>query len=278
LHLKKFLDFFLFSSLFISACSLLMFYFTVQAFALVVPAASYLFVFSGTFSSYNFHWFFTKTTDHEVSDAAKWSHRNKNLHLAFFSAGITGSIFVFIKLIHLWPFLLFTAFITFLYSAPKLHFFRFLKKLALAKTAFLALVWTLVTCILPFVFAESEIDNNGIIYIVGRFFFIYAICILFDERDIEKDREEGIRSMITYYDKAGIKRILWSSVLVSFLTISILLFFDFSMIYVSLLLFPYPVFILFYTMWFKPNSDYHFYFILDGLMMLHGLLLLLLRI
>jgi 4-hydroxybenzoate polyprenyltransferase len=278
LHFKKFLDFFLFSSLFISACSLLMFYFTVQAFALVVPVASYLFVFSGTFSSYNFHWFFTKTTDNEVADAAKWSHRNKYLHLAFFSAGLTGAIFAFVKLSHLWPYLVFTAIITFLYSAPKLQTFSFLKKLALAKTAFLAFVWTLVTCILPFVFAESHIDNNGIIYTVGRFLFIYAICVLFDERDIEKDREEGIRSMITYYNTAGIKRILWSSLIVSFLTISMLLFFSFNIIYVSLLLAPYPVFILFYTMWFNPNSDYHFYFVLDGLMMLHGLLLLLLRI
>jgi 4-hydroxybenzoate polyprenyltransferase len=276
--LKKFLDFFLFSSLFISACSLLTFYFSVQAFALDIPATSYSFVFFGTFTSYNFHWFLTKTTDNEVSDAAKWSHRNKHLHLAFFSAGLTGSIFAFIKLIHLWPFLLFTALITFLYSAPKLPVFGILKKLALAKTVFLAFVWTLVTCILPFVFAESEIENTGIIYIVSRFFFIFTICVLFDERDIEKDREEGIRSMITYYNAAGIQRILWGSLVVSFITLLILFFFNFSIFYIILLLLPFPVFILFYTKWFNRNNDYHFYFVLDGLIMLHGLLLLLIRI
>ena len=76
-------------------------------------------------------------------------------------------------------------------------------KVAVGKTVFLAFVWMWVTAMLPFILGHGEWTTGVILFFISRFFFIYAICIMFDYRDRESDRAEGIRSMITYFSEAG---------------------------------------------------------------------------
>ncbi|MDQ3551593.1 MAG: UbiA family prenyltransferase [Bacteroidota bacterium] len=277
--MKKLLDFFLFSSLFISSCSVIATFFTAHAFSLVLPLTAYIFIFTGTLSSYSFHWFFTKTTPKESSDGTRWSHKHKHIHFLFLVLAGTASVFLLFLLSKHWQWLVITALITFLYSAPKLPvaLFQYLKKFALAKTAFLALVWTHVTCILPFILAEANIDTTAIVYVICRFFFIYAICILFDERDAEKDKIEGIKSMVTHFNDKGIKILFSASLLFSFIALIILMMIGFGNIYLILLFIPLPLLILYYKNWFKRDSDYHYYLVLDGFIMIPGILLLMLR-
>ena len=44
-------------------------------------------------------------------------------------------------------------------------------------------------------------------FAASRFFLIYAICILFDYRDRADDKEDGIRTMVNYFDETGVNRL-----------------------------------------------------------------------
>ena len=234
------------------------------------------FVFLATICSYNFHWYLTPTI-YGHSQKVAWSFRNKKLHLVLFIAGGIGSVICgFFFLAH-WEWLLGTVFITFLYSAPKVPHpvFRWLRKIALAKTIFLALVWTHVTAILPIALADYPIEEGERIFAINRFFLIYPICILFDYRDRKEDIKEGIKSMITDFSEQGINIIFWGSLLVFTATHIILWLFYFSLSETILLFVPGIILALVYVSSKKTTSDYRFYFVLDGLMALSGLVLLL---
>src|SRR5206468_1338089 len=106
--------------------------------------------------------------------------------------------------------------------------------------------------------------------------FIYAICILFDYRDVEEDRRAGIRSLITYLNAKGIDFLFWMSLLVCLVT-SLELLKSFSVLTIIALLVPAVILAFLYYPSKKNFSDYLYYFILDGLMMLSAPLLLLIK-
>lgn len=253
-------------------------YQTCALFQLPFPFALAGFVFSGSVCSYNFHWYLTPPTVEQPSEKEVWSISNKPIHLALFILGLVGSaVFTFLLIQH-WFWLGITAFVTFLYSAPKIThpLFSHLKKIAVGKTIFLAFAWMHVTTLLPMVMEIRLLGWDHVWFVVNRFFYIYAICILFDYRDVEEDRRAGIRSLITYLNEQGIDLLFWGSVAMVIAT-SLLLIPYLSLAPVVALLIPVIILSLLYYPSKKNFSDYLYYFILDGLMMLSAPLLLLIK-
>jgi 4-hydroxybenzoate polyprenyltransferase len=166
-------------------------------------------------------------------------------------------------------------FVTFLYSAPKLpqQFFVALRKVAVGKTLYLAFVWMYVTTVLPFVISGQPWRMEFTWFVLGRFFLIYAICIPFDYRDRADDKADGIRSMITYFNERGVDNIFALSIGLFIVFTLLLLRYGFNIIQVSLLLVPGLVMAALYQYSKKHFSDYFYYFVLDGLMMLSALLM-----
>lgn len=236
------------------------------------------FVFSGSVCSYNFHWYLTPPHIEDPSEKTKWNICNKHIHLVLFLIGLIGSaVFTFLLIDH-WFWLGVTAFVTFLYSAPKINhpLFSYLKEIAIGKTIFLAFAWMHVTTLLPLVIEVKSLNMAEVWFVVNRFFYIYAICIVFDYRDVEDDKKAGIRSLITYLNEKGIDRLFWGTVLMVVIsTILLSKYFDVETI-VALSI---PVIIL--SLLYYPSkrnfSDYLYYFILDGLMMFSAPLLLLIK-
>ncbi len=239
----------------------------------------YWFVFFATICSYNFHWYLTPPSE-SSADRARWSLQHKNAHLLFYFAGVIGSLIFFYKLRLHWFALFFATLLTFLYSAPKipLPFFRFLKQVAIGKTIFLSSVWTYVTAILPVFIAGQHFNHEMKWFAASRFFLIYAICILFDYRDRIDDKEEGIRTMVNYFDETGVNRLFIFSI-IAFIVFTIgLLFSGVSLLSVLVLIIPAIILFSIYPQAKNNNSDYLYYFILDGLMMLSALLMAILPI
>lgn len=271
---KKIFDFFLFTSLFVSCCAVVMLY---QTYALIIerPVDFYLaaFVFFSTVCSYNFHW---ALTPHQVapSQRLQWDEKHKSYHFLLSIAGLIGAIAFFIYFKEKWVYILPSAALTFLYSAPKIPgpFFQFLKKVAIGKTIFLALIWAYVTSLLP-VLIEDTLSKKAILFFIGQFFFIYAICILFDFRDRDNDKADGIRSMITYFNERGINILFMISIAIFIFTSLLLRQTGIAWINIMILLIPALVLISLYSYAKRNFSDYLYYFVLDGLMMLSGLLL-----
>ncbi len=252
-----------------------MVYQTALLFKLDIPSALYCFVAGGTLCSYNFHWYLTPPGG-TGSTTKYWSLHNKPLHLILFFIGFALSCICSILLIKHWPWLLVSAFFTFLYSAPKIPHpvFQSLQKIAVGKTVFLAFAWMHVTTLLPLVILNGNLYNEQIIFAVNRFFFIYAICVLFDYRDRRQDSIAGIRSLITQLPEQGVDFIFWGSILVAGITAFLLLGYFSSWVVLALVI-PIVLLSLLYSSSKKNFSNLRYYFVLDGLMMLSAPLVVL---
>jgi len=272
---KKILDFFLFTSLFVSCCAVIMVY---QAYSLIIGKHVNLyfatFVFFSTVCSYNFHW---ALTPHSIapSQRLQWDEKHKSYHLRLSIAGLIGAAISFLFIKEHWFYIGVAAILTFLYSAPKISFtpFQWLKKIAIGKTIFLAMAWTYVTAVLPILIEGTIATEKAILFCTGQFFFIYSICILFDFRDRDYDKKEGIRSMITYFNERGIDILFTISIIIFFVLSILLKQIGIQWINIGILLIPALLLITLYRYAKRNFSDYLYYFVLDGLMMFSGLLL-----
>lgn len=278
--LKSIFRFFIFSSLYIALCAVIMVYQLQLLFPQVMVSLTlYVFIFFSTVCSYNFHWYLTQ---HSVtgSERLKWALKYKSLHLILYFIGLTGAAVCFIMLRQHWFWIALGAFVTFLYSAPKIpqRIFIGLRRIAVGKTVFLAFVWMYVTTLLPLLITGKPWQAAFTWLACSRFFLIYAICILFDYRDREDDKADGIRSMITLLDDKGINRLFAGSMLLFGLFTGLLYFNGFALSVVFLLLLPGVIVLALYGYAKRNLSDYLYYFVLDGLMMLSGLLMIILHI
>lgn len=274
--LKRIFDFFIFTSLFIACCAVLMVYQAFLLFGVSFPLSLYCFVFFGSVCSYNFHWFLTPPHLSSSSPKLEWNLSNRPLHLVLAFLGLAGAAVCAWLLVEHWIWLALTAFITFLYSAPLIPFtpFTWLRRIAIAKTIYLAAAWTHITAVLPLVIEAEDFSAQHAWYGANRFFFIYAICIVFDRRDVESDRKAGIRSLITWFDEKGVDRLFWGS-LVVVLASSLVLAQWLPVSDVLILFFPSLLMGLLYQPSKKNRSDYLYYFLLDGLMALSAPILIL---
>ncbi|GAB4092197.1 UbiA prenyltransferase family protein [Flaviaesturariibacter terrae] len=267
--LRELYKVFLFTSIFIAGCAVVM---TAQAsyfYGLRPHGMLLAFVFFGTLCSYNFHWFLTPALYGESVKAA-WSYRHKTLHAVLFAVSTAVAAYCAWSLREHWPWLLLTAFITFLYSAPKIPFppFTWLRQVAVGKTAFLALAWTHIPFILPLLISGAHWRILDYLFVFNRFYLIYPICILFDWRDREADRRDGIRSLVTQLPDSGVRRLFMGSLSVFFASLVALAWYDALPATLAWLGLPGLLLALLYRPAQRERSDYFYYFVLDGLMAL----------
>jgi 4-hydroxybenzoate polyprenyltransferase len=267
---RRLFNFILFSSIYIAICAVLMAWESSEILGLQYDRFNYYgFVFFSTICSYNFHWYLTPGSP-KHSERILWGQRQRVLQLTGCAVGGLGAAWFLWPLAGHWLPISGAVALTFLYSAPKLHLFRWLRKIAIGKTIFLAGVWTYVTTTLPALIAEQATPDL-VFMTVYRFFLVYAICILFDFRDREEDRQAGIRSLIISLKDPHLDKLYYSSLVVAWICAFLLapavpLFVLFS------LLVPVVVTGMVKRYAQTHTSDYVYYFFLDGLMMLSALI------
>jgi 4-hydroxybenzoate polyprenyltransferase len=272
LPVKSAVHFFVFSSLFIAVCALVMIYQTNQLLQLNYDHVHYyFFVLFSTLCSYNFHWGLT-TSGETPLVRLTWTVQNKKLHYVLFIIGGIGAAVFAIYFLEHWVWLSISIVLTFLYSAPKIPFLRLLRNVAVGKTIFLSMVWMYVTTALPIFISGEHWETADILFCASRFLFIYSICILFDYRDRDFDRREGIRSMITFFDDRGVDRLFYSSLAAFAVVTGLLEVYGFSTSQVVLILIPGAIMLPLYKIAKKNFSDYLYYILLDGMMMLSAIL------
>ena len=245
-----------------------MVYQSFHLFGLTLDNSFMAFVFSGTLCSYNFHWFLTgPPNDGMVSVKNQWNIRNRKLHLllAFVSFVVAAVFLLRLRQHFIW--LAGAACITFLYSAPKIPLRKtmWLRNIAYGKTIFLALAWTYITAMLPLLITIDIWYREHYLFCINRFFLIYAICILFDLRDRDRDRSEGIRSLVTHLELPAV-HVLYRGVLVVFFLTTVWLLWFLPIYVIAALLIPGLIVAILYSWFRKQQSDFVYYFVLDGLM------------
>jgi len=240
----------------------------------------YLFIiFFATIFEYNVHRLVTIITNPSVLDTPKHSWVKENLK-AFYVLVIVSIVGFFIAaflakravLITLLP----IGVITLFYSLPVLKtkktIFR-LREIPCLKIFLIAFVWSATTILLPIIQSENSYDRWHVITMfIERSIFVFAITIPFDIRDMKSDESAGLKTIpLIIGEKKAIQ--------VANIYMLLFLILCFVHYYNTALAFTLSAFIIsaLSTLFFinservKKTLHYH-YFVLDGTMLLQGLL------
>lgn len=158
--------------------------------------------------------------------------------------------------------------ISLLYAGRYIHpSFNGLREIPFSKAFIVSITWILVTVGLPFMHSNHAFDLHLIYFVMGRFFFILSLAILFDYRDRAID-DHSLRTMPQIL---GTKASLW---LVGFLVISSVGFEIWSgivFLYSAILVGLFALVLTFLA----PNKkgDFFYSFYVDGLLLLPALFL-----
>ena len=268
--MKKIFDTIIFSNFYIALAAVMMCYTSQRLFGLFFDKKLAVFVFFATLCSYSLHWFLT--SNELKTPRMTWTNNNRNLLKLLFLVGAAGTSISFFYLFSLWKIILPLALLTFFYTAPKIpfRFFYFLKGFAAAKTFYLAIVWFCVTVVLPFEDAKIIWTNELFLFATNRFLLIVTVCILFDYRD--RDEDFGIKNFITYFDEKKLNIAFYFNTF-CFAFTCFLLKNTFSYFETFALVLPFFVLASTFFISKKTKNEYWFYVVLDGVMMLSGIIL-----
>lgn len=267
---------------YIAFCAVVMGLTTVRLFGLHLPHSFLPFLFAGTLGSYSLHEYLTDTStvdgSAEQTERARWIGAHKSLLLILFLGASLAGAWLLLQLRAYLLLLLPVIVLTFLYSAPKLNGlpFRALRRIAVLKTTYLALVWTYVTAALPLLLTAVPVRASWIevvSWLLNRFLLIYSVALCFDYRDRAVDRQSRwltIVSMLT--DRQA--RLFFGLLTFCFFLTAVSLSrqgWDKQILFCVCL----PMLLLALTARriVSSASDYSYYVYLDGLLMLTGILL-----
>jgi 4-hydroxybenzoate polyprenyltransferase len=203
--LKRISDFILFSNVFIALGAVGLTYSSIQQLKLNTSKNTYLLlVFFATLFIYNFQRLFYKNNKESASIRRIWINKNQHVIKLHTAIGFLGTCITFLYsdyklLLYLSPLLL----LSIVYFTP----FIKLRKHPLLKLLTLVLVWTMVTATTPLLLANESITVNHLLHIAERFFFMTAICIPFDIRDLHVDKAESIQTLPYYIGEKKAKNI-----------------------------------------------------------------------
>lgn len=242
----------------------------------------YLFIiFFATLFEYNLHRLITVVTNKQAlnSDKHNWVRKNlKEFYLLVFLsvAGFAYVAFLAKKevLITLAP----IAAITVFYSLPvfgnKRSIFR-LREIPYLKIFLIAFVWASSTIILPIIQSTNTFNKTDVItMLIERFFFVFAITIPFDIRDVEADKQAGLKTIPLLLTENKSFAISYLSLLIFF----VISFIHYQILNYLFIILPLSISALTTFIFLKSkkirNLPYYHYGLLDGTMLLQGLLVL----
>ena len=208
-----------------------------------------------------------------LSERKKWLLAHRKFLLGVVLVSGLAALLLFLKLFALIPlaFILPVFLISILYSLPFLRVKSRripLRDVPFLKVFLIAGVWSLLTVLLPLLIAGEDLgENYNQSLLLRRFLFIFALTLLFDIRDVQKDTLAGT---VTFPGRFGIvfTRILSGTFLLLFMALVlisetglIIAGLEFSALVAGV--------VIFYTD--ESRSDYYFAILADGMMLLQFL-------
>lgn len=273
--MKKLTDVFFYSSFFISGCALSLVAETYLLCRLPFNARAGFLIFFATLFLYNLDNLLPyKTAQRMVLTPRKtWLLQNQSwlkgvtVVSGLAAAGLYVSLASTIPLKFILPLFL----VSVLYSFPVLpgRTGRLpLRDVPFLKVFLIAGVWAALTVELPLLVAGKEVESPEIMLILRRFLFIFALTLLFDIRDRQKDTLSGT---LTFPVKFGtvFTKALSTAFLLAFC--GLIWFQETGAVETSLIL---SVVVAGLVVWFtsEKRPDYYFMILADGMMLLQFLL------
>jgi 4-hydroxybenzoate polyprenyltransferase len=213
--------FYLYSNLFIATCAAMMSWETMHFFGTTTQGSAdwhadgvVRVIFGATLFAYGLHWLAGLRSPHQAY-RYHWTRQHRFNLAAMALAGLALLWGWIPEIARAWRIILPAALVTALYTLPKIERFRGLRMIAAGKTFLLAASWTYVTAIMPMLLTESTLTPSWMAYVAGRFFLLYAICLLFDHRDVEQDRAEGLVTLPSRLTPRQLAIVFYTSLLFS---------------------------------------------------------------
>lgn len=262
----------LYSNSYIALCAVVMCWTTAHLFHLELPTLFLPFIFLGTLSSYALHWYLTPTAL-DKRERNQWNRQHKPVLLGIFIGSAVLVLALLTQLITYLFYFLPVIVATFLYTAPKIDYrpFRYLRQIAVLKTAYLASVWTFVTALIPLLINTTVWTTPMSLWALNRFIFIYCLCFWFDYRDRDDDSRSRWLTLVSMMTQQRAFYVFYG--LVGFFTLSLVMLYHYGMAFELVMGVGLPMLLLTGSIHFISNwvSDYWYYAYLDGLLMLSGL-------
>jgi len=240
-----------------------------------------LLIFFATMFEYNRHRLTAILTKTEESHSPEYRWIRENLKKFYFlvSISVAGVVIAVIstKTAILFGFIP-LAILTLFYSLPvagsKNYLFK-LRNIPYLKIFLIAFVWSASTILLPVIQVGGRIFETQVILLFSeRFFFIFSITIPFDIRDMQSDRNAGIKTIPLLINQNKALAISYLSLFISL----IISFFHYRMqnnwFIIEALCISTITTYLFLKLQFFRNLNRYYYPILDGTLLLQGVLVL----
>jgi hypothetical protein len=169
----------------------------------------YLFIiFFATLFEYNLHRFVTVITNKAALNSDKHQWVKKNLKAFYSLVFVSIASFIFVAflakkevLIALAPIALITVFYSIPLYGNRINIFR-LRDIPYSKIFLISFVWSASTVFLPIIQSSLTFNKAQVVILLAeRFFFVFAITIPFDIRDIDADKQAGIKTIPLLLDK-----------------------------------------------------------------------------
>ena len=203
--IRSFLRFIVYPNFFIALCATGMAWETAAILKAPVSMRILGAIFLSTLIAYSFYGLVSLNYP-STSARQTWNHQHKwFLAIQLVSAALLLLYTIYPLFSSLWLWII-GGFATLLYSAPRIpgSMGNWFRKIAFGKTFYLALMWTYATSYLPVADQFAGAFPMAGVFIGYRFFLMYAICILFDQRDLKEDRHQGVRTLPAL---VGMKRV-----------------------------------------------------------------------
>lgn len=186
---KRWLQFYLNASCHVAFAVVSLTIITFVEFSIAFNTAVLGFVFFSTIAAYNF-------VKYIGIDKAHFTNRTSNLHLIILLTIVSCLLsfywMTFLKLEAL-AVILISGLITWFYAFPKSPFRLFsinlvnLRMIPGIKVYLVALVWTLITILLPLVQAGEELNAKSVLALLQRWLLVVVLMLPFEIRDLQFD-------------------------------------------------------------------------------------------
>lgn len=221
--LKRSLDALLYSSVWLSLAAAGLAWATFLFWRVHIPLRLALLIFAATLFLYNIDSVLPyKHSQQLILTARKrWllQHRRALLVLALGALFVAGQLFLQDNWESLTGFFGHLVAISLLYSLPVARVrgrWRALRDLPLLKGFLIAYVWTAVTVWIPAYYLNKPLLSAVVLLLFARrFFFIFALALVFDIRDYTKDQLSGTRTFPGVFGVVAAKRLAFGALAIA---------------------------------------------------------------
>jgi 4-hydroxybenzoate polyprenyltransferase len=274
--LKRSLDFFLYTHIYIGLCAVALCWGIFTVFGGAEAQNAYLvFAFCGTVWVYNLH----RTVGLQTTDRDKWPrrfrifYRLRHFNILWALLTMLTAVYAFFTYLFNFGFYLLPPIAVSLVYVIPLNSNKLVRSIPYLKIFLISFTWAWVTVVFPLLLMDNRDAWLIFLLSIERFLFIMAIDIPFDIRDYEQDARQSVNTLVHKIGVDGSKQLAIYLLVVSSLLSLIATYLGWVPSYYSIIhigVYLLATYLVFFTK--KERKDAYYSFGLDGTMLLIGIL------